>query len=195
MLAHQSTALRGQASQMSAALVDVLTDTQVSEIDTLIAGVGPGSFTGIRICLATALGLVSGAGDETPKLACVDAFSVQYAAFVRAYPEMAGQSTMVVVESKRPDLFAQIYDKMGQPAGDAFLVRLEQIQDSPVTIVTGDAVRPDWRIVDKNIAVIDVRTCDYFNAHETNLKTGRNVDAKPFYLRPPDVGPTKPQTL
>ena len=116
MLAERSMPMqRGQAEQIVPMARAVMTEAGIdfAALDAVAATRGPGSFTGVRIGLAAARGLALACGK--PAIG-VTTFEV-YAALLAA--EDDGRPGLVVIESGRAEVFAQAFDKKGQPLMDA----------------------------------------------------------------------------
>ncbi len=102
---------RGQAEVLVPMIADVMAEAGIdfSALDAIATTVGPGSFTGLRIGLATARGLALAAGRP---IIAVTAFE----AFRAASP--AGVLT-VLIDSRRGPLFVQAFDAAGIADGEA----------------------------------------------------------------------------
>lgn len=94
------------------------------DIDAIVVGVGPGGFTGLRIGLATALGLGQALGVPVTGASSLEAIALGIA---RDMPE--GSLIAPVLDARRRELFAALYRARG---GD-----LDQIM-APVAIAPGD---------------------------------------------------------
>lgn len=157
------------------------------EISLIGVTVGPGTFTGIRIGLAAARGLALAAHLPIAGIGTCEALAHGVAA-----EERRGRTLLVVVDSKRADLFVQAFDErlvpLGPPAGMAPVKALD-LAPGPL-LLAGDAaerlvalrpdavlssapVHPDARIVARLAAV--------------RHAAGTALPAEPIYLRPPDV--------
>jgi tRNA threonylcarbamoyladenosine biosynthesis protein TsaB len=168
-------------------------------IDMFAVTIGPGAFTGLRIGLAAARGMALASGRPLAGVSTFDAVA-------HGLPpeEREGRSVLVAVESRREDIFVQLFDSELIPVGEARSVRPQDIvlPDTPV-LVAGDgaarlhslfgvsagnggvATRPDVRFASG---------AGYPNAADVaRLVASRGADAagtappQPFYLRPPDV--------
>ena len=157
------------------------------DLDVLAAVIGPGSFTGIRVGLATMRGIALAADKPLIGLTSFDMFAV---------PD-AGAVNIVAVESWRNELYFAVLDEEGHPliacsneAPEVFAQRFrhELPGDHPVRL-SGDAAAallpffPQALLADKDNNAINV-------AHLA-LHRFRNggVFAKPtpYYLREADV--------
>jgi tRNA threonylcarbamoyladenosine biosynthesis protein TsaB len=130
---------RGHAEALIPLILEVLggAGTSFAALSKIAVGVGPGSFTGIRIALAAARGLGLAAG--LPVLG-VDSFS----AVAAVVPEEArrGRSLLVAIDSKREALFGQYFDAELRPSGAALVLPPEALlaQRPPgALLIAGDA--------------------------------------------------------
>ena len=98
---------RGHAEALMPLLLEVLAEAGMdfADLGQIAVGVGPGSFTGIRIALAAARGV--GLAAKLPVVG-VDSFSAVAAALPE--PPRPGETLLVVINSKREALFGQYYD-------------------------------------------------------------------------------------
>jgi len=154
------------------------------DLAKIAVGVGPGSFTGIRIALAAARGI--GLAARRPVVG-IDSFNAVAAAIPPG--EIAGRSLLVVIESKRTELFGQYFDAALQVLGEPLVLPAEallQHRPAGALLLAGDGAarlpasadtmrarspgRPDARAIARL------------------AQEGRAmVSARPLYLRPADV--------
>jgi tRNA threonylcarbamoyladenosine biosynthesis protein TsaB len=94
---------RGQAEALLPMIDTVLHDAGIAaaSLDLLVATIGPGSFTGLRIGLAAARGLALASGVAALGIATFDAIPV---------PE-GDLPTVIALDSKRAELFLQRRDR------------------------------------------------------------------------------------
>lgn len=84
------------------ALAEALGPTGATKLAGIVVGIGPGSFTGLRVALATVKGLAFGAG--------VPVYGVSSLALLAA---QAGPGRIAtVLDARRGDVFAAVYDVM-----------------------------------------------------------------------------------
>ncbi len=181
----------------------------VSALDLIAATVGPGSFTGIRVGLAAARGVALAAG--IPLLGVTGFEAVAAAAErggsqkVEAEHDRGGPVLLVVLESRRTDLYLQFFDRrvfsddrrrpLGEPAAvmpDALAERVQRIAGCDPMLIAGDAAyraaaalgrRPCTAVVEDLPAV----AMGVARAALRLWQAGRIGRASPVYLRPPDV--------
>jgi tRNA threonylcarbamoyladenosine biosynthesis protein TsaB len=166
-----------------------------ASLNLVVATVGPGSFTGIRIGLAAARGIALAIGARLLGVTSFDAVAVRAAR--NDWPET--RPLVVALESRREDLYVQFFD----PHGDAlrepaaimpFLLReavAATIGANPL-LIAGDAAqraaaaleqRPDTAVLEDSApgAVGALRAGLHL------LRLGKADAPRPLYLRPPDV--------
>jgi tRNA threonylcarbamoyladenosine biosynthesis protein TsaB len=165
-----------------------------STLDLITVTTGPGSFTGIRVGLAAAKGIALGLGVP---LFGVTSFEAGAAA---CDADPAGRFLLVALDSRRADLYIQLFDParnaLGSPAAvlpEALTEMVTAAVGSHTLAVTGDAVI-------RAAAALDGRDCTRLvmdgeppavGAVRTALGLWRRGEpggpARPLYLRPPDV--------
>jgi tRNA threonylcarbamoyladenosine biosynthesis protein TsaB len=171
-----------QAAQLPAAAIDMVA-----------AEIGPGSFTGIRVGLAAARGIALATG---ARLAGISSFEAAAAA---AGPADSG--LLVALESRREDLYVQLFDAAGEPLAAPAAVLpaalpdwVEALAATAPLVVAGDAAaraaaalgsRPLLAAASGGPAAVAV-----WRAVQRRRACRRpDLPARPFYLRPPDVTP------
>jgi len=153
---------------------------------------GPGSFTGLRIGLATVLGLHQALG--------VPATAIPSLPVLAASAEVAEGTVIAVVDALRGDWSAQAFTAEGRPLGEMALVagsELPKMAHGPAAIVGFGASRlaalPGWpaelRLIEPGpLAPAAVRLAD---SPETVWDPGLLTSA--IYSRPPAVTLPKPR--
>lgn len=187
LLAAKSWTGRGQAEAMVPLIAEVLAEAGCGwpEIGLIGVTVGPGSFTGLRIGLSAARALslarrIPIAGVTTADLL---AFSLPEAA-------RRGRPFLIAIESKRDDLFVQLFGADGLPAGEiAAHVPEDALAAHPgPLLVAGDAAEA-FRGLRDDLEILSLLP-DATPLSElalTRWREGRALPAQPLYLRPPDV--------
>jgi len=150
------------------------------EISLIAVTVGPGSFTGLRIGLATARGLALARRLPIIGVATSDLIAHQ------APP----RRMLVAIDSKRADLFVQPFDAERRPLAEiralAPLQALEW-QNGPL-LVAGDAAEQFRGLRDDlDIQPITPSAAALAALAETRHRQGGGLPAQPLYVRPPDV--------
>jgi len=87
------------------------------------ATIGPGSFTGLRVGLAAARGIALAV--DVP---CIGVTSLEALAFAAQAGRRGVQAPLLaVLDTRRGDLYAQIFKVDGIPAGEPFVARVEDL--------------------------------------------------------------------
>jgi tRNA threonylcarbamoyladenosine biosynthesis protein TsaB len=182
---------RGHAEVLMPMLRDAMTEAGVGfdALGLIAATVGPGSFTGIRVGLAAAQGLALATGLPAMGITAFEA--------VAEAVEPDGAAVVVAIESRRAELFVQIFADSGIASGPPMAVAPEDLA----------AVLPDGRLVlagdgaeraaaaltaaGRAIAVSGVAAPDARHvarvALRRRLQGGAVPALQPLYLRAPDV--------
>jgi len=165
------------------------------ELAAIATTLGPGSFTGLRAGLATARGLALATG-----LPCYGFSTLDVAARAVSPAERAGRTIAAAIDTRRDDLFLQLFDDDAQASDDAQVVTVERavamLADMPV-VLTGDATAAladrlrgagHDAIVAAKAGVLDVVIVAELAA--ARHASGAAGDAmRPLYLRAPDITP------
>lgn len=103
-------------------------------LDLIAVTTGPGSFTGVRIGLATARGLALASG-----LPLTGVTTLQALAAAPAAHERRGGPILAVLDARRDQLYGQFFDKNGDPASDPFAASAATIPGRLENIYRGTA--------------------------------------------------------
>lgn len=177
---------RGHAEALMPLILEVLAaaGTGFPELRRVAVGVGPGSFTGIRIALATARGIALAAGLP---VAGVDSFSAVAAGLPDALRR--GRSLLVAIDSKREAVFGQYYDQNLSPQGEALTLPPEALlarRPPGPLLIAGDAaallpIAADAKLAEGDQAVDAISIALLAAAGKAQRAP------RPLYLRAPDV--------
>jgi tRNA threonylcarbamoyladenosine biosynthesis protein TsaB len=117
---------RGHAEALLPQIRSVLTEAALdpSDLDAIATTVGPGSFTGLRIGLATAKGLALATGRP---IMAFTGFEAVLASVTEA--RRAGRPVAVVIDSRRGPVFAQLFTADRTPAGPPASVEIADFDD------------------------------------------------------------------
>jgi tRNA threonylcarbamoyladenosine biosynthesis protein TsaB len=181
---------RGHAQLLIPMLVDLLDEggLEFSDIDRFAVTTGPGSFTGIRVALAAAHGLALGTGKP---IVGVTVFEAMAAA------TKAASRLLVAIDSRRAELFVQMFDADGAPLAEPAMLPPEAIANwtGPGQLtLTGDAaglVAPHLAGMVDNSPEAWARQVDPAVVARLALGRADGPPPAPFYLRPPDAVPAK----
>jgi tRNA threonylcarbamoyladenosine biosynthesis protein TsaB len=185
VLAEVSTTGRG-ASETLLPAVQAALDLAGEELDAVelvLAGVGPGTFTGIRIAAATARALSAGTGMALSRNSTLDALAV---------PALScSPDVLAVLDARRGQVFARRFSEAGPTTG-IYCVRPEELAVRGEPVLVGDgAVRyredltglgripPDGSPLHRVTAAGHVVSAD--------LTPAGPEDLVPIYVREPDA--------
>ncbi|MDD3181736.1 MAG: tRNA (adenosine(37)-N6)-threonylcarbamoyltransferase complex dimerization subunit type 1 TsaB [Alphaproteobacteria bacterium] len=177
---------RGQDSRLVPLVQDVMAEADIGydKLDRIAVTRGPGSFTGLRIGLATARGI--GFAARKPVVG-IDRFSIYRSLFASRQGAL-----LVVFESRRRELYTCLFPSYGQQQTPALLTPDEiaaQTQTHHDIVVVGDAINTLQGVVDHHVfdwvTDPDVVTCAYL-ASQVDTKDPAYLP-RPLYLRAPDV--------
>jgi tRNA threonylcarbamoyladenosine biosynthesis protein TsaB len=191
LAAHRRQAMaRGHAEALMPLVLEVLRAATLdfADLGLVAVGVGPGSFTGIRIALAAARGIGLAAG--LPVVGA-DSFSA-VAAAVFAH-ERAGRSLLVAIDSKRQEIFGQYYDPALAPLGAPVVASPEALlarRPAGPLLVAGDAA--DLLPEAPQFARASGPGLPDAAAIAALAAAGQaHLPPRPLYLRAPDVTPVR----
>tara|TARA_R110002111_G_scaffold219771_1_gene281934 strand:+ start:116 stop:814 length:699 start_codon:yes stop_codon:yes gene_type:complete len=128
VFSEHSKEFRGQDVTLLPKLQKVLADHGLAfqELDRVVTTRGPGSFTGIRVALATAQGIAFSIGKSALGL---DSFSWVLKTYPKEIP--SGQPVLVLLESLRLELYGQLFTAAGEGVGAPFSASPEDIAQNP----------------------------------------------------------------
>jgi tRNA threonylcarbamoyladenosine biosynthesis protein TsaB len=186
VLAEISASSRGASETLLPALDAALdlAGEELTGVERVLAGVGPGTFTGIRIAAATArsLALATGAGlSKNSTLAAL------------AAPALAGghRDVLAVLDARRGQVFAQRFSDAG-PATDILCERPGGLSAAGAPLVVGDgAVR--YRDVLSDLGEIPPdgsplhRVTAAGHVLSADLAPVGHEELVPIYVREPDA--------
>lgn len=208
VLASERRAMRhghGEALLPMIERVTAVSGLSAARIDIVAAATGPGGFTGIRVGLAAAHGIALATG---ARLLGITSFAA-----VASRTEAAGsacQALLVALDSRREDLYVQVFGPTGSEPLAApqavlperladYLAALPGLPHAAALLLAGDAaaaaaaaLQPARKTVIAGDAAPDA--LGVAAAALRLLRAGTVAGpARPFYLRPPDVTlPTRP---
>jgi tRNA threonylcarbamoyladenosine biosynthesis protein TsaB len=174
-------------------------------VDLIAVGLGPGSFTGLRIGIATARGLSVSLGIPATGVGTLDALArgiLERASAVPS-PRIAGErnsGALAVLDGFRGEVFAALYAEDGRRVWEPFVCRPEELAaraaelDPPPLVGGSGAVRFRHELARSGVRIAD-------DADPVHRVAARHVCAlaaasgvgedrpglTPIYLRPPDA--------
>ena len=163
---------RGHAERLVPMIAEMLDGRSA---DRIIVGVGPGSFTGIRVGIAAAHGLAIGWSAE---LAGMSSLALLAAS-------ASGSEVAVAVQGGHGELFVQEFDASGEPASDLRnLPPAAAAADTKAALVIGSGAR---QLVDAR-GTGEAREAWPAAADALQLPSRlRSLPPKPVYARAPDA--------
>jgi tRNA threonylcarbamoyladenosine biosynthesis protein TsaB len=132
VLAEVSVTARGASEALLPAIhaaLDLAGEEDLGSVEILLAGVGPGTFTGIRIAAATARALSAGTGISLSKNSTLAALAAP------ALP--CSGDVLAVLDARRGQVFARRFSEAGPTTG-IYCVRPEELSVEGRPFVVGD---------------------------------------------------------
>ncbi|MBK8208770.1 MAG: tRNA (adenosine(37)-N6)-threonylcarbamoyltransferase complex dimerization subunit type 1 TsaB [Rhodospirillales bacterium] len=194
---------RGHAEALLPFVLAAMDDaaTRFDELDLIAVTTGPGAFTGVRIGLAAARGMALAAG-----VPCLGVTSLEAIAAAVGPEDAAEGPLLVVIDSKRGDVYAQVF-VVGAPAALPFLADARSIArhlPEGRVLVAGDATAAVLPVLNEigisvraaavpgyptAACIATLAACRWRNATE-----GAQLMPLPLYLRAPATGPQSKAT-
>lgn len=133
VLAETSVAARGASEALlpSVRAVLGLADEDLGAVDLILTGVGPGTFTGIRIATATARSLAFATGAALSKNSTLTALA---APALSVAPDV-----LAVLDARRGEVFARRFLEE-EPTGGIVCVKPEELSEEGNLLLVGDGV-------------------------------------------------------
>jgi tRNA threonylcarbamoyladenosine biosynthesis protein TsaB len=193
VLAHERREMRHGHAEALLPMIDRVVEAAnlvPADLGVVAVSVGPGGFTGIRAGLAAAQGLALA---SRARLVGVTSFAA-----VAALTPKNEMALVVALDSRREDLYIQLFDAAGYSCGEPATVLPAELDrvvaaavgDAPLRIA-GDAVEPAAAALNGrvNVTVIVESAPDALGVlAAARLRGGAaEMTARPLYLRPPDI--------
>lgn len=162
-------------------------------VDLIAVGLGPGSFTGVRIAIATAQGLGAGLGIAARGVCTLDALGRGIGAQQGAEGER-----LAVLDGFRGEVFAALYAESGERIWEPAVYAPERLAERVGELRTAPSMAGSGAVrFRRELAMDGVRIAD--DADPVHRVAARHVCAiaaaaqdeagplAPIYLRPPDA--------
>ena len=162
------------------------------KVDLIAVGTGPGSFTGLRIGIATARGLAAATGLPVAGVCTLDALAAGIAG------EGAEGERLAVLDGFRGEVFAALYSAQGERIWEPLVCRPEELSarlaqlPAPPSVAGPGAVRFRHELARNGVRMAD----DSDPVHRVAARQVCAIAAAkgavegslaPIYLRPPDA--------
>ncbi len=132
---------------------------EAKDIDLVCVGIGPGSFTGLRIAVATAKGLAAVLRNKVSGIPTMDAMIMN----------LPPNKTLMapLLDARKAKVYSCIYDRSGEEPEritEYLLVTIEELLDGlkRETIFFGDAVIKYKEVLDKHPLARYIDNCDWY---------------------------------
>jgi tRNA threonylcarbamoyladenosine biosynthesis protein TsaB len=169
---------RGQAELLTPLIQEFFESSPFTfqDIDLIVTTRGPGSFTGLRIGLSTARAMAFGL--NIPIVGLTNFEAINYT--------QPGTKNLIVLESKRADLYTQSYtDKQLQSPELLTREAIKKKYPADYTVISN---------LSNKIEGYQTNFCEHLNmaklaeqGSEHYRDNPAKLGAEPFYLRPPDA--------
>ena len=185
VLAEIAVSVRGASEALLPAVHSALglAGEELTSVERLLVGVGPGTFTGIRIAAATARALSLGAGASLSKNSTLAALA---APALSCEPDV-----LAVLDARRGQIFAQPFSGAG-PTAEISCVKPEDLFSEGAPLVVGDgatryrdALSPLGRIPPDGSPLHRVTATGHLLS--SDLVPVSAEELVPIYVREPDA--------
>jgi tRNA threonylcarbamoyladenosine biosynthesis protein TsaB len=162
-------------------------------VDRLAVGLGPGSFTGLRIGIATARGLAASLALPAYGVCTLDAIGRGMAA------AGVGCERLAVLDGYRGEVFAALYSEAGERIWEPLVCRPEELGErvaglaAPPPAAGSGAVRFRDELARRGVRIADDAdpvhrvAARHICALAAAMENGDPGSLDPIYLRPPDA--------
>ncbi len=174
--------VKGQAERLMPMIDEVLSDsgTSLNDLDAIGVGIGPGNFTGIRICVSAARGLALSLG-----IPAIGVTTLEAAAFATEGPRL------IAHEARQGRAYVQGFGGVGPSSPEIRQVHEIAAETPPDTPVIGSAAADVLRGTDAYPAPSIYAPASAI-ARIAALRLGQdNPPPAPLYIRPPDAAPMR----
>lgn len=183
---------RGQAQALMPMIAAVMAEADVpfDALDAVAVTVGPGAFTGVRIGLAAARGLTLARAIPAIGITTLEAV---------AYPALAelrgGEALVAAVDSKREEIFVQVFDDSFQALTEPFAATpsaaIDRLPEGSL-LLAGDGTEGLCALLGDRARMSrsgPPRASAFARLAAGRVVPGHVASPRPFYMRPPDARP------
>ena len=182
----------GQAEALIPMVQAVMADACIgyATLDLIAVSTGPGSYTGVRVGIASARSIASSSGKPLSGVSSFDCIRAGVTPDV-----LRGGPLLVALETRRSDLYIQLFDIAGRvldtPAVVSEAELIARFGGTPPILIAGDAAGRAAAMLENARIAAAPRHADAAKVAEIaamrwlSEKTPR--PAEPIYLRPPDA--------
>lgn len=176
---------RGHAERLMEFVDEALAsaDRPIGDIDRIAVTIGPGSFTGIRVGVATARGLALALGKPAVGISSLHVLAEE------ARAAAPGKAVLVAIDAKRDEVYVQAFDAAGQAITEPEALAVVTARDR-FAAFEGCVAGSGAELL---TSVTSVKTADLVDiAVVARLGAGADpasAKPKPLYLRGPDAKP------
>jgi tRNA threonylcarbamoyladenosine biosynthesis protein TsaB len=184
---------QGHAEALMPMIERVMTAAGIdyASLDRIAVTVGPGSFTGLRVGIATARGLAMAAHKPAIGVSTTESLAAAVPVDERHDAGVGVRRVLSVVDSKRDDVFAQAFTTDGRPDTNILNLGYDALADAftgPLVVVGDAAQRAVASLGPQAVVSNAPATCTV--AQIALIASTRPIDPRgplPVYVRAPDV--------
>lgn len=186
---------RGHAERLIPMIQAVLAEANLdyAALDAIVATIGPGTFTGVRVGLAAARGLALAAARPLVGVTTLEVLAA-------ATDAAAGRTVVAIMASGRDRAYVQTFAPGLRPSGEPTAPRLDDLVPPPGALLVGDAAARvaarTGHATDPSVVLPDITVVARLGQARLALegnRVGALADVTPLYVRPPDARPMTPR--
>lgn len=182
---------KGHAERLMAIIEQVVAEAgiAINEIGKVVTSIGPGSFTGVRVGVATARGLALALRCPAIGISTLEALAYDAR---KAHP---GRPVLSVIDARRDEFYTQFFAEDGAPTSEPMIVPLsgiiEQLVDHGQNLVlSGSAASLVNAALDRPLDIASTMATGPIAAFsQLGMLSQDTVLPSPLYLRGLDVKP------
>ena len=195
----ESCESRQHAQNLAVYVEEILreNDLDAKDLDAVAVGMGPGSYTGLRICVSLAKGICYGAGIPLIAVGSLEALTrvalEDYEAGILSVEGWENAYLCPMVDARRMEVYAQVFDADGRPQSEvsAEVIGTESFaafrgQGRPFVIFGSGARKCADVLPDATLVEVTPSARGLARLAQQALDEGRTVDIayfEPFYLK------------